>query len=113
MPMSAARSSRRPAVAIVSDPERRGGEPIIAGTSVRVYDVAVPYERFGMAPEEIAAALPHLDLARIHCALSYYYLHKATLDAQWRAAERRVARSRRGRPSLMEQARGRAAALSR
>jgi uncharacterized protein (DUF433 family) len=113
MPTQSAKRSRHPAVAIVCDSQRRGGAPIIAGTSTRVYDVAVRYELLGMPPDEIALALPHLNLAQIHCALSYYYEHKPELDAQWKAALKQVERARRGTPSLLERARARAAALSR
>lgn len=112
--MSTVRKPRpAPAAAIVRDPARRGGAPIIEGTSTRVMDVAVRYELLGMTPDEIGCALPHLDLARIHAALSYYYAHKEALDAEWKAAERRAARARTRSPSLLGRARAAAAALSR
>jgi len=100
-------------LAIIADPARRGGAPIIAGTSTRVSDVAVRYELLGMGPDEIAAALPHLSLAQIHCALAYYYEHKGRFDREWRTEQRALNRARRERASLTERARARAAVLSR
>jgi hypothetical protein len=48
------------------------------------------------SPEEMHAQHPHLSLAEIHAALSYYYLHQAKFDTEierqrkeyeaWRAA---------------------------
>ena len=37
---------------------------------------------YGWDAEEIHAAHPHLPLAQIHAALSYYHDHKAAFDAQ-------------------------------
>lgn len=76
-------------------------------------DVAVRYERLGMTPDEILSALPHLDLARIHAALSYYYAHKAVLDEEWRAAERAAAAARRRASSALDRPRAAATALLR
>lgn len=98
-------------MAIVRDVVRRGGAPIIAGTGTRVTDVAARYELLGTSPDEIAAALPHLSLAQIHCALSYYYQHKDAFDAEWRAERRAVQQARRRAGSLTERARARTAVL--
>ena len=56
---------------ISKDPAILGGEPIISGTRTSVRAI-VELWRSGMAPEEIAANLPHLTLAQIFDALSYY-----------------------------------------
>jgi uncharacterized glyoxalase superfamily protein PhnB len=37
---------------------------------------------YGWDAEEIHAARPHLSLAQIHAALSFYHDHKGELDAQ-------------------------------
>jgi len=56
---------------------RRGLErPIIAGTRVRVQDIVSDYERHGMTAEEIAREFPHISLAQVHAALSYYFDHR-------------------------------------
>ena len=81
----------------------RRGAPVIAGTGIKVIDVAVRYEVMGMTPEEIMVALPHVDLAQIHAALSYYYAHKADLDKNWKASLKKVARLRAGQSSILEQ----------
>ena len=84
----------------------RGGAPVVAGTGIRVMDVAVRYEVMHQTPDEIMAALPQLTLAHIHAALSYYYAHKDRLDATWREAVRRTSAARRRHPSLLETKRG-------
>ena len=76
---------------------------MVAGTGIRVLDVAIRYEVLHMTPEEIMVALPHLGLPQIHAALSYYYAHKAELDKQWKASLKKIARLRRSRPSVLEQ----------
>jgi uncharacterized protein (DUF433 family) len=84
-------------------PGVRGGAPVIAGTGIKVLDVAVRYEVMGMTPEEIMVALPHIELSQIHAALSYYYAHKAVLDREWKASLKKVARLRAGQASILEQ----------
>ena len=76
---------------------------MIAGTGIKVLDVAVRYEVMRMTPEEIMVALPQLELAQIHAALSYYYSHKSDLDRQWKASLKKVARLRGGQASILEQ----------
>lgn len=65
---------------IVSDPEVLGGRPIIAGHRIAVIHMATWIEQ-GQEPQEIAH-LYGLSLAEIYAALTYYYDHKAELDAQ-------------------------------
>ena len=54
----------------------------IAETNTKVIEVALDHVAYGWDAEEIHAAHPHLTLAQIHAALSYYHDHKAELDAQ-------------------------------
>jgi uncharacterized protein (DUF433 family) len=56
------------------------GSPIIAGTRIRVINVAVEYEFLNYSPDEIINAHPHLKLEQIHDALSYYYENREELD---------------------------------
>jgi uncharacterized protein (DUF433 family) len=70
--MAKVRSTTEPECLIDKRARVRGGAPVIAGTGIKVLDVAVRYEVMGMTPEEIMVALPHLDLPQIHAALSYY-----------------------------------------
>ena len=60
---------------IVRDPDHSDGAPTIAGTGIRVVNVASAYEHSGYSPDEIAEFYPDLSLADIHAALSYYYDH--------------------------------------
>ncbi|HEX6985904.1 MAG TPA: DUF433 domain-containing protein [Planctomycetaceae bacterium] len=53
-----------------------GGRPRIAGTRIRVQDVAVLHERLGKTADEIVAAYPSLGLADVHAALAYYFDHR-------------------------------------
>jgi len=84
----------------------RGGAPVIAGTGIKVLDVAVRHEVMGMIPEEIMLALPHLELSQIHAGLSYYYADKADFDREWKASLKKVARLRAGQASILEQKTG-------
>ncbi len=54
----------------------------IGQTNSKVIEVAAEHAGYGWEAEEIHAAHPHLALAQIHAALSYYYDHKAELDEQ-------------------------------
>jgi len=56
------------------------GSPIIEGTRTRIIDIAVDYEMLGHSPDEIVSSHPHLNLSRIHDALSYYYENRDELD---------------------------------
>jgi len=56
---------------ITTDKAILGGEPVIKGTKTPVRAI-VELWRLGIAPEEIPTHLPHLTLAQIFDALSYY-----------------------------------------
>lgn len=61
---------------------RSGPRAIIKGTRVGV-SVVVGYIRMGYNAEEIVSELlPHLSLAQVHDALSYYYDHRAEIDRE-------------------------------
>ncbi|HEY4720573.1 MAG TPA: DUF433 domain-containing protein [Anaerolineae bacterium] len=72
-----------------------GGKPTIAGTRIKVTQIAIEYERMGWTPDQIVDAHPHLRLAQVHDALSYYYENQKQLDAEILADERFVAELRR------------------
>lgn len=60
---------------------RSGMRPIIKGTRVGV-DVVIGYIQAGYTPQEIASdLLPHLTLAQVYDALSYYEDHRELVDA--------------------------------
>lgn len=56
---------------ITSDENILSGEPIIKGTRTPVRAI-VEMWRMGNSPEEIVQGLPHLTLAQVFDALSYY-----------------------------------------
>ncbi|NUQ61012.1 MAG: DUF433 domain-containing protein [Pirellulales bacterium] len=56
---------------IATNPEIVGGEPIIDGTRTPVRAI-VELWRLGISPEEIPQRLPHLSLAQVFAALTYY-----------------------------------------
>ena len=56
------------------------GEPIIHGTRIPVRAI-VELWRLGVTPEEIPTHLPHLTLAQIFDALSYYADHQAEIQS--------------------------------
>ncbi|MSQ14661.1 MAG: DUF433 domain-containing protein [Dehalococcoidia bacterium] len=55
------------------------GEPIVRGTRTPVRAVAELW-RLGYTPEDIAISLPHLTLAAIFDALSYYSDHQREIN---------------------------------
>ena len=59
-----------------------GGAAWIADTNTKVIEVAMDHAAYGWDAEEIHAAHPHLSLALIHAALSFYHDHKSEFDAQ-------------------------------
>jgi len=56
------------------------GSPVIAGTRVRIVDVAIEYEYLNRTPDDIINAHPHLKLEQVHDALSYYYENRNVID---------------------------------
>ena len=73
--------------------------PIVAGTDIKVSQIASEYEHLGMTPDEIAEAHPHLGLAEIHAALAYYYDHRDLIQQDWGDAESLIATLRERYPS--------------
>jgi uncharacterized protein (DUF433 family) len=65
---------------IVSHPQILSGEPVIEGTRTPVRAV-VELWRGGLPAEEINLDLPHLTLAQVFDALSYYSDHTAEINA--------------------------------
>ena len=59
---------------VVTDDEILSGEPIIQGTRTSVRAIVEVY-RLGVSAEEIPNRLPHLTVAQVFDALSYYNDH--------------------------------------
>jgi uncharacterized protein (DUF433 family) len=64
---------------VITDDEILGGEPIVKGTRTPVRAVVENW-RLGVAPEEIPRRLPHLTLAQVFDALSYYSDHQDEIN---------------------------------
>jgi uncharacterized protein (DUF433 family) len=64
---------------IVTDDSILSGEPIIRGTRTPVRAI-VEIWRLGDAPEAIPGLLPHLTLAQVFDALSYYSDHQDEIN---------------------------------
>ena len=65
---------------IITDEQILSGEPIIRGTRTPVRAI-VELWRQAVPPEEIPRHLPHLTLAQIFDALSYYSDHTSEINA--------------------------------
>jgi uncharacterized protein (DUF433 family) len=57
------------------------GVPWISGANTKVVEVVLDKMAYGWSPEEMHRQHPHLSMAQIHAALSYYYEHQAEVDA--------------------------------
>ena len=64
---------------IVFDDQILGGEPIIKGTRTPVRAI-VELWRLGILPEEMPEPLPHLTLAQVFDALSYFSEHQDEIN---------------------------------
>ena len=65
---------------VTTDEHILGGEPIVRGTRTPVRAI-VEIWRLGVAPEEIPRRLPHLTLAQVFDALSYFSDHQDEIHA--------------------------------
>lgn len=64
---------------IIKDKDMLGGEPVIKGTRTPVRAIVENWQ-IGLSPEEIVIHLPHLTLAKVFEALSYYSDHKEEIN---------------------------------
>jgi|SRR3989304_6413585 len=56
-----------------------GGSPIIDGSRITVRLIA-QFVKTGSSAEEILSSYPHLSLAQIHDAISYYFDHREEIE---------------------------------
>jgi uncharacterized protein (DUF433 family) len=70
------------------------GRPWVEGTNTKVIEIVLDKVAYGWSAEEMHRHHPHLPLAKIHAALSYYYDHQTELDAEIERQERELARLR-------------------
>ena len=67
---------------IISRKDYCGGQPIIKGTKFPVRSVVNYILRQGFSPEELVREFPHLTLAQVYDALSYYYDHRDDIERE-------------------------------
>ncbi len=65
---------------IVRSDDIRGGRPRVAGTGVTVRRIVGWYKQ-GLSPEEISTEVPHLSLAQVYAALTYYHANRDEIEA--------------------------------
>ncbi|MHB1038035.1 MAG: DUF433 domain-containing protein [Pirellulales bacterium] len=78
---------------IERDPARCGGQPVVAGTRIRVATILVCY-RQGMCVEEIVQQFPTLKPADVHDALAYAYDHLGEIEADLAADDETAVKAR-------------------
>lgn len=66
------------------------GVPWISGANTKVVEVVLDKIAHGWSPEEMHRQHPHLSMAQIHAALSYYYEHQAEVDADIERRDKEV-----------------------
>ena len=71
---------------IVRSDDVRGGRPRVAGTGVTVRRIVGWYKQ-GLTPEEIPTEVPHLSLAQVYAALTYYHANREEIEADMAAEE--------------------------
>lgn len=69
--------------------------PIIAGTTMKVIELALEKTAYGWSPEELHFQHPYLTMGQIYSALAYYSDHQEELDADIERRLDTVARHRR------------------
>jgi uncharacterized protein (DUF433 family) len=76
---------------IVRTPGTCGGQPRIAGTRIKVKHVYIWIEQMGMTPAQVVAEYPHLNMAQVHAALTYYWTHPEEIQRDIENEDRLVA----------------------
>ena len=70
------------------------GVAYVAGCRSKVGAIAIDYVHNQMSAREIAQSYPHLSLAQIHAALSYYFDNQEEIDSQIQESQADVERIR-------------------
>jgi uncharacterized protein (DUF433 family) len=70
------------------------GEPLIAGTTMKVIELVMAQRAHGFSPEELSFQHPYLSMGQVHGALAFYWDHRATLDAEIERTRAKVQQER-------------------
>ena len=79
-----------------------GGKPRIAGTRIRVQDIAIWHERMNLSADEIASQYPQVSVADVYAALAYYHDHRDQIDRQMAQGQAIVEELKRQYPSKLQ-----------
>jgi uncharacterized protein (DUF433 family) len=66
-------------IMIISDTSIRDGQPVIAGTQIRISDIVASHLHRGLRPDELASSF-ELSLGQVYAALAYYHQRKDRID---------------------------------
>jgi uncharacterized protein (DUF433 family) len=77
---------------ITRAPGVRGGRPYVAGAGVTVRRILGMVYKEGLSPEQIVEQMPHLSLAQVYAALTYYHANREQMDADMAKEEAEEAR---------------------
>ena len=66
------------------------GRAILAGTTIKIIELALNHLANGWSAEEMHYQHPHLSLAQVYAALAYYYDHQPEFDRQIEESRRRA-----------------------
>ena len=58
------------------------GVPYLAGTQTKAVEVVLDKLAYDWSPDKIHEQHPHLSLAQIHAAFTYYYDNQTEIDAE-------------------------------
>lgn len=87
---------------LISIDER--GIAYITGTKMKVRQIVMEKNIWGLSSEEIQEGHEHLSLAQIYAALSYYYEHQAEIDEEIELSKQEVDRLRAQRQNTLTRA---------
>lgn len=87
---------------IETRPDICAGQPHVRGTRITVGLIAREVEHLGMTPDEVIAAHPHLTLAQVHAALTYFYDHREEMEGAMRSSEEIESQLRERFPSRVK-----------
>ena len=71
------------------------GVATVSGTMIKVVELVQDHLAHHWHAEDIQRQLPHLSLAQVHAALTYYYDHQQEMDEEIERRLERVAKSSR------------------
>ena len=71
---------------IMRSDDIRGGRPRVAGTGITVRRIVGWYKQ-GLTPEEMLTEVPHLSLAQVYAALTYYPANREEIEVDMAAEE--------------------------